>query len=317
LSRKGNKLYNVMPDIVSRLSDPAAEIDEDKFKEIMKYIIGLIDKDKHSESLVEKLCHRFHATTTERQWRDIGFCLSIFNYNDKAAKRFIENFSCFSDKLHEDSLYEAVLAILTQCKKLTKQETKLAIEEMGNKVEEARAKMVEDHTAGTRAKQAKEVKTTKKIIGKTPKRPPRARKAQASSDEENDEDSFHSDQDENTPKKATRKSMRASTLKPGKAANESSDDEDFEDQDEKKTQSRRLSNRQVQAKGDKKQKKAVNETSSDSEAEEAEEDVDENSPKNAKKTRVSGRNSKKILSPDTNTPPVKPSRSSGRSRRVK
>ena len=68
---------------------------------------------------VEKLCHRFHATTTERQWRDIGFCLSIFNYNDKAAKRFIENFSCFSDKLHEDSLYEAVLAILTQVKYFT------------------------------------------------------------------------------------------------------------------------------------------------------------------------------------------------------
>ena len=41
--------------IVARLSDPAAEIDEDKFKEIMKYIIGLIDKDKHSESLVSKI----------------------------------------------------------------------------------------------------------------------------------------------------------------------------------------------------------------------------------------------------------------------
>ena len=73
----------------------------------------------------------------------------------------------------------------------------------------------------------------------------------------------------------------------------------------------------ILAKGDKKQKKAVKETSSESEAEEAEEDVDENSPKNAKKQRVSGRNSKKSLSPDTNTPPVKPSRSSGRSRRVK
>merc|ERR1712110_506851 len=321
LSRKGNKLYNVMPDIVSRLSDPACEIDEDKFKEIMKYIIGLIDKDKHSESLVEKLCHRFHATTTERQWRDIGFCLSIFNYNDRAAKRLIENFNCFSDKLHEDSLYEAVLAILTQCKKLTKQETKLAIEEMGHKVEEARAKMVEDHTAGTRAKQAKEVKPNKKMTGKTPKRPPRGRKAQASSDEENDEDedSFHSDQEESAPKKASRKSMRTSTLKPGTAANESSDDEDSEDQDENKAQSKsKMPSRTVQAKGDKKQKKAVKETSSESEAEEAEEeDVDENSPKNAKKQRVLARNSKKSLSPNPSAPPIKPSRSSGRVRRVK
>ena len=38
---------------------------------------------------------------------------------------------------------------------------------MGNKVEEARNKAVEDHTAGTRAKQAKEVKTTKKMPGKS------------------------------------------------------------------------------------------------------------------------------------------------------
>ena len=71
LSRKGNALYNVMPDIISRLSDPEAGIDEPKFREIMKYIIGLIEKDKHSESLVEKLCQRFRVTKTERQWRDL------------------------------------------------------------------------------------------------------------------------------------------------------------------------------------------------------------------------------------------------------
>ena len=190
-----------MPDIVSRLSDPNAAIEEEKYKEIMKYIIGLIDKDKHSESLVEKLCHRFHATTTERQWRDIGFCLSIFNYNDKAAKKFIDNFNCFSDKLHEDSLYEAVLTILNQCKKLQKQETKLSIEEMGNKVEEARNKAVEDHTAGTRAKQIKDVVVgkpgNKKTNGKTPKRPPRGRKVQSSSEEEESE-AEDDDNDENS-----------------------------------------------------------------------------------------------------------------------
>ena len=70
---------------------------------------------------------------------------------------------------------------------------------MGTKVEEARNKCHEDHMAGTRAKEAKEPKTTKKMPGKTPKRPPKGRKAaQSSSDEDNDEaeDSFHSDQEE-------------------------------------------------------------------------------------------------------------------------
>ena len=46
----------------------------------MKYIIGLIEKDKLLESLVEKLCLRFRATRTERQWRDISYCLSLFPY---------------------------------------------------------------------------------------------------------------------------------------------------------------------------------------------------------------------------------------------
>ena len=71
LARKGNALYNVMPDIISRLSDPEAGIEETKFREILKYIIGLIEKDKHLESLVEKLCQRFRVTKTERQWRDL------------------------------------------------------------------------------------------------------------------------------------------------------------------------------------------------------------------------------------------------------
>ena len=52
LSKKGNTLYNVMPDIVSRLSDPEKGIVEDHFRHIMKYIIGLIEKDKLLESLV-------------------------------------------------------------------------------------------------------------------------------------------------------------------------------------------------------------------------------------------------------------------------
>ena len=82
---------------------------------------------------------------------------------------------------------------------MQKLDTKQAVEEMGTRVEEARNKCHEDHMAGTRAKEAKEPKTTKKMPGKTPKRPPKGRKAaQSSSDEDNDEaeDSFHSDQEE-------------------------------------------------------------------------------------------------------------------------
>ena len=73
-------MYNVMPDIVSRLSDSEVGIEEEAFRSVMRYIIGLIEKDKLQESLIEKLCHRFRSTKTERQWRDIAYCLSLFSY---------------------------------------------------------------------------------------------------------------------------------------------------------------------------------------------------------------------------------------------
>ena len=76
-------------------------------------LFSLIEKDKHLEALVEKLCLRFRVTKTERQWRDLAFCLSIFTYSDKAVKKLIENFECFSDKLHEDTVYEAFNTIMT------------------------------------------------------------------------------------------------------------------------------------------------------------------------------------------------------------
>lgn len=36
LSQKGNALYNVMPDILSRLTDPDLDINEPDFQEILK-----------------------------------------------------------------------------------------------------------------------------------------------------------------------------------------------------------------------------------------------------------------------------------------
>merc|ERR550532_2698974 len=121
LARKGNALYNVMPDIISGLSNPEAGIEEDNFREVMKYIIALIEKDKHLESLVEKLCLRFRVTNCERQWRDLAFCLSLFKYSDRAIKKLAENFLCFSDKLHEEEVNNAFLGILVHSKKQVKQ----------------------------------------------------------------------------------------------------------------------------------------------------------------------------------------------------
>merc|ERR1712228_560044 len=177
-----------MPDIISGLSNPEAGIEEDNFREVMKYIIALIEKDKHLESLVEKLCLRFRVTKTERQWRDLAFSLCMFNYNEKAIKKLVDNFACYSDKLHEDYVYEAFNTIITQTKKGPRQEGRMIVEELNGKIEEARAKGVEDDTANRRANEASKGKgRSGEKHGKKKSKTPR-KKADSSSDEEDDAD---------------------------------------------------------------------------------------------------------------------------------
>lgn len=155
LARKGNALYNVMPDIISRLSDVGSGVSEEKFRTILFFIVGLIEKDKHLESLVEKLCHRFRATQSSRQWRDLSYCLSLFSFNEKALKKLQDNFGCLSDKLHDDTVYNSIAGILVQARKNVRLEAKVMIDEIEDKLDEAREKCLEDFGASSRAVAAK------------------------------------------------------------------------------------------------------------------------------------------------------------------
>ena len=42
----------------------------------MKTLLGYIGKDKHADSLVEKLMLRFETSTKPAQWRNLAFCLT-------------------------------------------------------------------------------------------------------------------------------------------------------------------------------------------------------------------------------------------------
>lgn len=129
LAQKGNALYNIAPDIISRLSDPDSGVDEKTFRTIMKYLLQFIQKDKQAESLVEKLCHRFRATRTDRQWRDLSYCLSVLPYNEKAFKKLMENVRCYHDKLSDEEVFTCFNNIITKSKKFAKVELKTLVEE--------------------------------------------------------------------------------------------------------------------------------------------------------------------------------------------
>uniref|UniRef100_A0A8W7JGH8 Condensin complex subunit 1 n=1 Tax=Anopheles albimanus TaxID=7167 RepID=A0A8W7JGH8_ANOAL len=136
IANKSNILYNVLPDIISRLSDPNLQLEEEKYHIIMRYIIGLINKDKQIESLVEKLCLRFRVTNDVRQWRDIAFCLSMLSYNEKTIKKLSENVGCFKDKVQHDEIYQSFKTIISNTNKLAKAELKSAVAEFETRLNE-------------------------------------------------------------------------------------------------------------------------------------------------------------------------------------
>nr|XP_054768299.1 condensin complex subunit 1-like [Lytechinus pictus] len=126
LSKKGNAVYNILPDVISRLSDPDLALPEEDFKTILRYLLSFIQKDKQAESLVEKLCHRFRATRSEAQVRELAFCLSLLNFNEKGFRKLQENVACYADKLADAEVYGYFTTIISKAKKAVKQETKVS-----------------------------------------------------------------------------------------------------------------------------------------------------------------------------------------------
>ncbi|XP_035829509.1 condensin complex subunit 1, partial [Aplysia californica] len=150
LAKKGNSMYN-MPDIISRLSDPDIGVEEENFQTIIKYVFSHIEKSKHCESLAEKLCHRFRAVRTERQVRDLSFCLSQLSYTEKGIGKLMENFACFADKLVDQAVYGHFCQILSKSRQFVKPEAKAVLEEFEDKLSQAHTRGLDQEGAVGRA----------------------------------------------------------------------------------------------------------------------------------------------------------------------
>ncbi|XP_051213914.1 condensin-1 complex subunit CAP-D2 [Lolium perenne] len=133
LSKKGsNPIYNLLPDILSRLCNQ--HLKEETFRSIMQFLIGSIKKDKQMEALVDKLCNRFAGGNDVRQWEYISYCLSQLTYTEKGLKKLIDNFKMFEHALSEDSVMNHFRSVIAKCKKFAKPELKVCIEEFEEKV---------------------------------------------------------------------------------------------------------------------------------------------------------------------------------------
>nr|XP_012231606.1 PREDICTED: condensin complex subunit 1 isoform X2 [Linepithema humile] len=134
LSQKGNTLYNIMPDILSRLADPELNLNEKQFQETIRYILGLMQKERQIDTIIDKICARFKLAATERQWRDLSYCLSLLQFSGKSIRRLIESLPLLKEKIHHKPVLTVLQNIIEQTKK--KADAKAACAELEEKIQE-------------------------------------------------------------------------------------------------------------------------------------------------------------------------------------
>ncbi|KAG5344488.1 CND1 protein, partial [Acromyrmex charruanus] len=134
LAQKGNALYNIVPDILSRLADPQLNLKEKNFQETIRYILGLMQKEKQIDTIIDKICTRFKLAATERQWRDLSYCLSLLQFSGKSIRRLIESLPLLKEKIHYKPVLTALRSIIEQTKK--KADAKAVCLELEEKIQE-------------------------------------------------------------------------------------------------------------------------------------------------------------------------------------
>ncbi|KFM76870.1 Condensin complex subunit 1, partial [Stegodyphus mimosarum] len=117
LSKKGNVIYNIIPDVISSLSDPKSGFSEESFQIVMKHILQYVEKEKLVEGLVEKLCCRFTDSSTEVQLHELTFCLSILTLNDKCYTKLMEFKNLLKERMSDPVIMKYITNISANAKK--------------------------------------------------------------------------------------------------------------------------------------------------------------------------------------------------------
>jgi condensin complex subunit 1 len=136
LSRKtATTLYNLIPDILSNLSNDSS-LEVDGFRYIMQHILSFIQRDRQTDGLIEKLCHRFDACGENPINCNIAFCISQLNVTEKGLKRLSENFKGYKQIFDNDEVVSLFQVVLAKAKKVVanKANLKAAADDLEQKI---------------------------------------------------------------------------------------------------------------------------------------------------------------------------------------
>lgn len=125
--KSSNLIYNILPDTVSCLSQ-RKDIDRMAYRTVMKFLVSFLDKGRHAEGMVDKLCPRFRATDNVQDWRDIAFVLSLLPYNDRAVRKLLDGFRSYADKIQDAEVFQSFSTIISKAKHQPKTDRSTATE---------------------------------------------------------------------------------------------------------------------------------------------------------------------------------------------
>ncbi|XP_040900087.1 condensin complex subunit 1 [Toxotes jaculatrix] len=168
LASKDNAIYNLLPDIISRLSDPERGMSSEDFNTIMKQLFSYITKERQTESLVEKLCQRFRTAKTERQWCDLAMSLSLLSMCERGFKRLQECWECYSDKLTEPGVYQPLLSITAKLRRGAKPQFKAQVDEFEKRLTAVHTRGLENVESPEMEEENQKEGSTEKTVMRTP-----------------------------------------------------------------------------------------------------------------------------------------------------
>lgn len=125
--RSHNPIYNLLPDIISQLSQ--LSIRREDFRSIMSFLLGYITKDRQNEMLTEKLCLRFPKCQTLIEKADMAYCIAQLKITERCVKFLSENFKLYKDALVDEDARRSFASIATKAKKVIKPEMRQLVDE--------------------------------------------------------------------------------------------------------------------------------------------------------------------------------------------
>ncbi|XP_035018477.2 condensin complex subunit 1 isoform X3 [Hippoglossus stenolepis] len=220
LATKDNAIYNLLPDIISRLSDPERGMSSEDFNTIMKQLFSYITKERQTESLVEKLCQRFRTAKTERQWCDLATSLSLLSMCERGFKRLQECWECYSDKLTEPGVYQPLLSITAKLRRGAKAQFKAQVDEFEKRLTAVHTRGLENVESPEMDEENQREGSSEKTVMRTPL-PTRGR-TRSKRGQAKPSSSSHSDDSFVTPQKSRKSKKPVITF----SSDEEEDEED-------------------------------------------------------------------------------------------